>query len=479
MKISRKFGLILFTIAILISLAACSGAPAAPTQTQAPTTPPEASPTIPPTNTPEPAQPTDTSVPSTASATEPSTEMTEDSERTPGQLNILSLNSYQDEWEDWHIFGLIANDTTDAVSDIEVEIEIFDEAENSLYTEVGYATLYNLAAGEISPFDLWVYEDLPDADHFVATIVGHNTSSVERAPVDFAKITRTVDKYNAINLTGEVTNNNETAILINGLAAAFFNDDGELVASDSVNVIKYHLEPGQSGPFRLTIYAPSDLAASLTDYQLYWDTTVAESADNYDLTFSEFYDYMDASGYFHLAGSITNNSTLDLSISMIASIYDVDGNVLDAASLSLPVYNIAPGETLPLDFDNWGPMSSTDDMYDKADEYFVTVDSYLTYESYFDLVDISTRDDSNTFSADEAKFIGYVVNDSGRDLTGATVLVALYEKGTDKLLATEYYWIFDDILNGAETTYEVTVDLPGGIDSTMVDYVIIAKGELP
>lgn len=478
MNRTRKMGLILFTAAIVLSILACGGGQPAPTETQAP--PPSAN-TVPPppaTDTPVPPPPTDTPVPAAPEATQPPAEKTGD-ERTPGQLNILSLNGYQDESDYWHIIGLVANDTERAVSDLEVEVEIFDASEASLYKEVADPMLYNLAPGDTTPFDLWVLEELPGADHFTAIIVGQGSADIERAAVEVSKVNRIVDKYDSINLTGEVTNNGTTPLEVNGLAAALFNDAGELITAASVSVIQHHLEPGDSSAFRISLSAPPDQLESLTDYQLYWDTIVAEPAELIDFTLSDFYKYMDSYENFHLAGSITNNGTKNMYVSMVAGIYDGAGNVLDASSISLPVYYIAPGETLPVDFDIWGPMSYTDDAFGKAEEFLISVDYYWTYESYSELVTISTKGDSNTFDSEEAKFIGYVVNDSGKDLSGATVIVAIYEKGTDKLLATEYDWIFDDIANGAEAAYEVNIYLPTGLDPTTVDYVITAVGDLP
>ena len=485
MKRHRKLGLILFTAAIVFSMLACGGGTTAPTATVPPPAPTNTPVPPPPTDTPPPP-PTDTAVPPTEppateapAATEATTDTTGDLERVPGQLNIISLNGFQDEWEDWHIVGLIANDTERTVSDMEVEVEIFDANGASLYKEVAYAMLYNLAPGETSPFDLWVYDDLAGPDHFTATMVGQGSSDVERAAVDVGNVVRVVDDYDSINLTGEVTNNGTTPVEVNGAAAALFDAEGKMITAAYISVVQHHLEAGETGPFRFSLSVPEDQIEAATDYKLYWDAVVSDPADLVDLSFSDFYDYMDTYDNFHLAGLITNNSTKNMSVSMVAGIYDADGNVVDASSLSLPLYYVAPGETLPLDFDSWGPMNYTSDAYDKGDTYQVSVDYYWTYESYSDLAKVSTKDDSNTFSADEAKFIGYVVNDSGKDLSGATVIVALYEKGTQKLWATEYDWLFDDIAAGAEVPYEVTVYLPSGVDATMVDIVISAMGDLP
>lgn len=482
MKHHRKLGLIFFTAAIVLSMLACGGGKAVPTDTQAPQLVANTE-APPPTDTPAPPPPTDAPAPTEPEATAPAedtgTEDTDIGERIPGQINILSLNGYQDEWDDWHIVGLVANDTDRAIDDLEVEVEIFDAAGASLYKEVTYAMLYNLAPGDTTPFDLWVYEDIVGADHFTATIVGQGSTDLERGAVEVKNVTRVVDTYDSINLTGEVVNNGDTPLEVNGMAAALFDQAGGLVTAGYVSVIQHHLEPGETSPFRVSMYAPTDHLESLTEYEFYWDTVVAEPADTFDLSLSDFYDYMDTYDGFHLVGTVTNNGTKNMNISLIAGIYDDAGNVLDAATVSLPVYHIAPGETMAVDFDSWGPMSYTDGAYDTASEYLVSVDYYWTYESYSELVTVSTRDDSNTFDSDEAKFIGYVVNDSGKDLSDATVVVTVYEKGTDKVIATEYHWLFEEIASGGEAAYEVTVYLPVGTDSAAVDYVITAIGELP
>jgi hypothetical protein len=451
MNRKRRIGIILFTLAIVLSILACGGAAPTPTATQPP----------PPTNTPVPP-------PEATEAT------------TPNQLNVIALNGYKDTFNDWHIVGLVSNDTQRIVNDIEVEVEIFDANNNSLYKDVAYTSLYTIAPGEVTPFDLWVYDELPAADHFTAVIVGQGSANIERAVVDFEGVTQVVDSFNDIDLTGEMVNNTGGPVDISGLAVAYFDNSGELVTIAYASVIIRHLEAGESGPFRFTVYGPEDTTSSLSDYQLYVDASVADPADMVDLALSdEHYHYMDAYDNFHLVGSVTNNTDLKMNVSLVAGIYDDAGNCLDASTKSLPVYSLAPGETLPYDFDSWGPMDYVSGTHDKATTYHVMIDWYWTWDTTTELVDLATQDDSNTYDKYQGKFIGYVLNNSGKDLTGATVIVTLYEKGTNKPLATDYDWIFDDIADGATAAYEVNVNIWDGFDPNNVEYVILVKGELP
>ncbi|MBN2149248.1 MAG: hypothetical protein JW726_17810 [Anaerolineales bacterium] len=481
MRTTRKLGMAFFALAIVISILACGGS-AEPT----PTNPP------PPTNTVPPPPPTDTPLPPPTEAPPPTeppapTEApppTEDTgggvapNRVAGQINVIEVNGYKDSWDDWHIVGLISNDTDRFVNDIEVEVEIFDASENSLFVDTTYTALYSLAPGEITPFELYVYEDLTDPDHFVASITGNGTSSAERGTVDIQNVTLWLDEFDDIHLVGELVNNSSDIINMSGLAAAMFDDAGALATVDTVNAMIRYLEPGDSGPFRITIDAPEDQAASLTDYTIYTDAQITDATDKYDLTLSEeHYDYVDAYDNFHLVGSVTNNSDQLMNVSLVAGLYDDAGNVVDAATASLPVYSLAPGETMGYDFDFWGPVNYAAGAYDAATEYNVQIDWYWTWDTTTELVDLTTVEDTNTFDSYSGTFNGKVSNSTGAEIESATVIVSIYDKATGQLVAVSYDWLFDPIPNGGTGDYEVYVDIPDGFAIENYEYVITVKGE--
>jgi len=93
------------------------------------------------------------------------------------------------------------------------------------------------------------------------------------------------------------------------------------------------------------------------------------------------------------------------------------------------------------------------------------------------LVDLTTQGDANSFDAYQGTFTGQVVNGTDAEIESATVIVALYQVGTDTLVAVGYDWIWDPIVVGGTGDYEVYVDIPDGWTAADVEYVIIVKGE--
>lgn len=474
MKNKPKLGFLLFTAVIVFSIMACGGT--APTATLPPPPPTNTPPPPPPTNTPPPPPTATLPPPPEPTATQPTTGGP--SNIVAGQINILEVNGYLDSYGDWNIVGLVSNNTERFVNDIEIEVEIFDASNNSIFKDTTWTDLYTLAPGEVTPFELYVYDDLPNADHFVATVVGNGTTSdVTRANVEVTQSNLWLDEYNDLYLVGTLTNNSDQVASISDLAAALFDSNGALVTAGSSSVSVRYLEPGESGPFRINLSPPEDLAASLTDYRFYIDAQVYSETDKYELTFSDHYDYLDAYGNFHLVGQITNNSTTSLNISLLAALYDDNGNVVDASSISLPISSLAPGETIPYDFDSWGPVNYAAGAYDVATKYEVFVDWYWTWDTTTELVDLTTSNDANTFDNYQAKFTGKIVNNTNAELESATIIIALYDKASGELIATDWDWIFDTIPVGASADYEVYISIPDGLTANQVEYEIIVKGE--
>jgi hypothetical protein len=143
------------------------------------------------------------------------------------------------------------------------------------------------------------------------------------------------------------------------------------------------------------------------------------------------------------------------------------------------VYSLAPGETLPYDFNSWGPLNYNVETYDLATNYVVQVDWNWTWNTSTDLIDLTTTDDVNSFDSYEGTFSGLVVNNTGGDISSVTIIVSLYDEVTGVLIATDYDWIFDDIADGASAEYTVYVSTPEGFDPETAIFDIIVKGERP
>ena len=144
------------------------------------------------------------------------------------------LSAYQDEMDSWTVAGLVANHSQQAVEGIEIEVEAWDLNGGLLYTEATYPVLYTLAPGEITPFSLWIWDNLPSAQVFTATIGAYQPVDLDRAQVEIQNISTTMGADD-FHIGGEVHNPNAFPIQILGLSGAVFDEKDQLVnvAADS------------------------------------------------------------------------------------------------------------------------------------------------------------------------------------------------------------------------------------------------------
>ncbi|HLF91476.1 MAG TPA: FxLYD domain-containing protein, partial [Anaerolineales bacterium] len=418
-----------------------------------------------PTATPEPV------VEPTEAPTEPPT--------TSGEeiISIDQVHGFYDIYDSLNVIGLVTNNTSRAIDNVEIEVEIFDANDESLFVDTLFVDLFALAPGETSPFSMLIFDDLPDADNFAATVVGNSVTDVERATLDISNSLMTVDDDGNIHITGELFNNTDQPVDITALAAAVFDANGEIVASDSYNTTIRYLDPGDSGPFRVTITGPDSGTADITNFQVYIDSEFTDPIAPFNIAIGDAYNYLDTFDNFHLVGQVTNNSDTTWNVRMVAGIYDAEGNVLDAAYVDLPINALAPGTSSPYDFDFWGPLASTSDLFDQGDSYSIQVDAYWTWENATELIDLTTANDAKEFGSFGGTFTGQVVNNSGGPVDSVVVVIYMTDNETGEIVATGDTYLFDEIADGSSVDYTVYIDPEEGFDINSAQYFIIVKAE--
>ena len=462
MSKKRTTRFISFVAALTLAMLACNAVSGG--------TPPPEPTAVPPVDVP-------TTAPEPTQALEPTEAPTEAGSADVPGIEILEVNGFLDSFDAWVIVGLIRNNTDRAIDNIEVEVELFDAADNSLYVDTTYADLYNLAPGEITPFSMTVWEEVPDADNFLATIVGNsNASSLERTQADIGPTLMAVDEDGDVYITGEIFNNTGQPLYVSGLAAATFDAEGALISAESTSTMPRYLDPNDSGPFRITV--PGSTAGDIVDsYQVYIDAEVEDPVDPIPIAIGGVHDYLDAFDSFHLVTSLTNEGSLSYNISLLAGIYDADGNVLDAATVDLAIDALAPGETAPLDFQYWGPLNYVDGQFDKADTYTIQIEPYWTWDTDIVLVELATQNDANEFDDYGGTFTGEILNNTATPMDSATIIIYFVDLETDEVIGVGYDWVFDEIPAGSAVEYTVHIDTPEGFDPNSAQYFIIVNGE--
>ena len=460
---NRKFAPIFVLVLLVLSCSPCGLFSRAPEATNTPAPAPSPSPVLE-------ATPTEAAVEPTEPAAPP----------LSGDLEIVAVSGYQDRGDNWYVVGLVTNGTDRAVDSVEIEVEILDASGTLLYSEVANASLYNLAPGETSPFSWWVTEDLPDADGVTATVVGQSTTTLERAQVETRGTVMTVDDDGDLYVTGEIVNNEEQPVEINGLAAATFDGDGEIATANDAGVILRYLKPGASGPFRVTMDGPASGVEEIVEYDIYLDAEITSPEDEMALSLSEHHDYVDSRFEdLHLVGEVTNDDDESWNVTLLAAIYDADDNVIDASSLNLPISALAPGETVPYDFYSWGPLNYKTGFIEQAVRYTVQWDPYWTWTTDTEYQELTTTNDDSSFDNGMGTFTGQVVNNSGGTIDSAVVILGMRDESTGQIIATSSTTIWDDIADGASAEYTIYVDLDPDMDADSLSYFTILRGKRP
>jgi hypothetical protein len=395
-----------------------------------------------------------------------------------GQINVREVNGFSDEYNTWYIYGLISNDSSDTVSDIEIEIQLLNTAGGVLYTDTTNPAIRALAPGEDAPFILYTYEALSGVHTIAATILSHQVGAVDRANLDFSGMTVWVDNtFHDVYLAGNVVNNTGRPVQISGLAATLLDESGALGSANAAFPFLNYLPPGISAPFRVLFDIPADDTATMTNYNLYLDARFTDEAKAWNLITSQGHNgYLDAYDKFHLVGTISNNSEAYLNVRLLAGIFNDAGDCIDVASLYLPVA-VPPGESLPYDFDLWGALDSTPDAYRSATQYEIYIDWFATSEAYITPVQITTSADSNTFDGYSTTFSGNVDNNTGQALDSATVIVSLFDRTTGELIATDYTHVSGPIEAGGTMPYAIYVYPQADMDPTNLEFTITAFGQ--
>ncbi len=433
-------------------------------------------PTLAPTATPEPAEPTPTPDP------EPEPQATNDPAggTTSNQIEIVQVAYFLDDFDTYNVVGLVTNFTDRMIDDVEIEIELFDAAGNSLYVETTFAELFYLAPGESSPFILPLFEELPaPVDRVEAVIVGNSVAEITRAVPDIENVLRTVDDDGDVHITGEIFNNTDRPLEVNNLAAAVFDSQGQILTADSYSVAVRYLDPGDSGPFRISLNTPPGSAPAIASHLIYLDAEVAEPLAGIQVTISEALDYQDTFGNLHLVGELTNEGESALNIRILAGIYDALGNVLDAAYYDIPISTLDSGESIPYDFDFWGPVNYTSDLLALADSYTIQVDGYWTWESDAEIIRLDSTGSDIQFGEFSTEATGTVVNNSGGPVDSVVIVVSLRDRTSGRVVAFGTDFHFEEIASGGTAEYEVFLDVPADLDPGSVEAVVDITAESP
>lgn len=305
-----------------------------PTATASPTPSFTASPT--PTATPS-ASPTATPTSSASPTATPSQTPTATPTSLPA-LEVVSHRRYVDSYSGLlHFVGEIRNNSQSNYGFLRVSIELRQDG-IPVHSASGFAMLSSIRPGELAPFDVALLPP-PRYDTYTITPAGSPTAN---EPVDdFAILGQRTftDTLHNLWVAGEVRNDldsNAAFVLIVGT----FYDTGGLVwnAGQSYSLLT-RLAPGQRSPFKVAVPYTAEIAS----HRLVTRGIANAAAPRSDLTILNSAATVQA-GVLTLGGQVRNDGSTDASsVSVVGTLYDATGRVVNAAAADASPASLPPG----------------------------------------------------------------------------------------------------------------------------------------
>src|SRR5271157_53101 len=396
-----------------------------------------------------------------------------------GSLSITSTNAFTDQFESYHVVGAVKNSTANALTAIQLTIAIKDAGGNSLLkNDSGGATpnlvfspmLPSLGPGESSPFDFSFDTRKGKPASYTVKIAGYQSGKVERAAIKIANPQIADDQKGTLYLSGKLINTNSQWVHINALAGSVVGSGEAPLAAGSSFIFDTELAPAgdpeqrDQTPFVISFPSPG---AGQVDWRIYWDANVdqAPMTDAVNLAFTN--SYFDQNGNYHIVGYVTNKAATTLNPLLVAGLYAQDGTVLDAAYsfLTAPVDS---GKNLPFDLSYFGNVNSNKSQAGRVRTFTVQADPARTKVPDAQSVELAASGVQIQKDGAVWTFSGAATNNSGKSLSGATVIVTIVDAQNNLVAVASSYVLpsSGSYSPGSGISYQLVAALDPTVDAS-------------
>ncbi len=408
----------------------------------------------------------------------------------PNALSVTSSNAFTDAYGTYHVVGEVLNNTKDVVSSIVLSVEIMDATGNSLIKDdAGNAApsatispmLYTLAPGEASPFE-YSYETTQGTPaSFNVAITSQQAGSVNRASFSTENVQLVDDGQGWYYLTGELVNTGSQWGHINSLAGAVLDDSNRVLSADWTASFATEVAPAgdpagrDRTPFEINFPNPG----GATKWHVYLDADITDSVIDYPMGVTISNTYFDQYGSFHVVGWLANNSDKLLDSLVVAGIYGADKTVLDASYSFVPL-PVKPGSSAAFSVSSFSSVNYNKNQASLVSTTSVQADPWFTSPHTSDVVDLTASGETITKNGATWSFDGSVTNSSGKNLSGATVVIMIMDS-QNKLVAMEYTSISpsgDAIAPGDTNSYTISVYLDPTADPASYTTSTVVMGNV-
>jgi hypothetical protein len=404
------------------------------------------------------------------------------------RIIVLSSGLYKDNWGGYFSVGEIKNISDQPLSSITMVIKAHDKIGNSLLTDDnGKTAAFNeiqpllniLAPGEVSPY-LFYFNNSVSVP-FKSEVFVTSAKVLEITPVKLTveKLLVVNSGEGTINISGEIVNQSDQWVQINGLAAAVIDNKNQILSSDQTGIYASTLAP--SGDFNLSNRTPfiasiPDPGISFSDSKIYIDAIVIEEPRLEVNVINLTNHYFDQYGSFHLVGSLKNNSDRIMNVKLVAGLFVGDSVVLDADFTNLP-YLAKPGDVIPFDISNFRNVNYKNDLAKKIKTYDVQSDSTTVQPLDIEVLELTAANILVNKESPGWNFQGSVTNTSNKNLMGEIIFAAIYDE-SGNISATGYTYIFskeDLIIPGETNSFDFYIETDPKVNSSAYTYKIFVQ----
>jgi hypothetical protein len=395
------------------------------------------------------------------------------------EMDIQGIRVVNDDTFSHRIIGLVRNNSDFSITNVKVAIQVFNTDGELIIDDIVSTALTSLVPGSSSPFVLWLQEPPPSNLRLSASVIDYTKAEFQRTDVKTRQQYITIDDNNDIHITGEIINNTLYPVQLVSFAAAVCNTDGDLLTTNSQSVFTRYLGPGEVSPYRVTMHRTGKNSTDLLEQKVYIDARIVNPEDYQNIEINNnLNQYKDRFGEFHLVGEITNHSKNKMNVGLVAGIYDSKGFVIDVATTRLALNSIYPGESLPFDFNTWGPLSYKKGALELAETFSVQWDPFLSWPNELNYARLKLEIRSLEINPTHGIFKGKLINETDFDVSSTVVIARIYDQDTGNILATKDEEFITLIPPGGEYSYQLVVEYGESINPEFVDILIDAYGTI-
>lgn len=382
-----------------------------------------------------------------------------------GELEVRQIAAYQSADGAWEVIGLISNGTEIDVVDVQILVQSINGTGNVTGEERGATFINQLPSGGDVPFHASGFEDAGPDSQFLALVDQVRETELIQPELEIIDATLVADA-DQIHLVGRIVNHSDLAVTIRAIAAAVFDPD--LFATASAQVWIGHLDPGEDGPFRISI--PNHGRES-SDHRVYLDAQFTQLARSYPIEVTSVRSYQDQSGTYHLIGEVAHSHASALHTRLIAAIYDTEGDLMDAAFVD-PAPSSNSGDRIPFVFSNWGPLNSIPELEGQIESFIIQWDPQWTFEP-----DVPASQLSIENVQIEPEQGGLIVRGAVNVQAHEQVhIVAGVRDTTSGILQGVNTFLLKEIDAGTQAEFEVFIPLEAGIELSSLEPFAMAWG---